>query len=82
MDGVRVLLFEEFQQASAQARTSLKLLEEPPANVCILTTTQPESIPAPILTRCLQLRFGPIADAAIRELGYIAEELSITSRMP
>lgn len=80
MGGVRVQIFEEFQEASAQARTSLaKHLEEPPANtVCILTTTKPESIPAPILSRCLQLRYGPVPDAEIREqLGYIAEELGI-----
>ena len=77
---VRVVVLNEFQEASGPARTSLAgVLEEPPPNVVFcLTTTKPASIPAPIMTRCLQLRFNPVGDEPLRDcLGEIAEELGL-----
>lgn len=80
MGSVLVVLLEEFQLASAQARSvTTKTLEEPPKNVVfILTTTKPTAVPRPIMTRCLQLQFRPIAPGAIVEhLGLIAQDMGI-----
>ncbi len=44
----------------------LKTLEEPPGcMVFILATTEPQELPATILSRCQRFDFGRIADAQI-----------------
>src|SRR5690625_7423494 len=47
---------------------TLKTLEEPPAHVkFILATTDPQKIPATVLSRCLQFNLKPIAPPMIAE---------------
>jgi DNA polymerase-3 subunit delta' len=48
------------------ANALLKTLEEPPPNVLfVLTTAHPSKLPATVLSRCQQIRFGRLSDAVV-----------------
>jgi len=70
----KVYIIDEAHQLSSDAKDAfLKTLEEPPANVVfILATTEPQSIPITIRSRCQQFDFrrGTIADISGR-LSYV-----------
>ena len=75
----KVYIIDEAHQLSSDAKDAfLKTLEEPPANVVfILATTEPQSIPITIRSRCQQFDFrrGTIADISGR-LRYVLESES------
>ena len=58
----KVYIIDEVHMLSASAFNALlKTLEEPPAHVCfILATTEPQKLPATILSRCQRFDFGRI----------------------
>ncbi len=58
----KVYIIDEVHMLSASAFNALlKTLEEPPAHVCfILATTEPQKLPATILSRCQRFVFGRI----------------------
>ncbi len=70
----KVFIIDEAHQLSSDAKDAfLKTLEEPPANVVfILATTEPQSIPITIRSRCQQFDFkrGSLLDIASR-LSYV-----------
>ena len=79
----KVYIIDEAHQLSSDAKDAfLKTLEEPPANVVfILATTEPQSIPITIRSRCQQFDFrrGTIADISGRlryVLGNEARQMS------
>ena len=63
----KVYIIDEVHMLSGAAFNALlKTLEEPPAYmVFILATTEPQKLPATILSRCQRFDFGRIADAQI-----------------
>ncbi len=65
----KVYIIDEAHMLSNQAFNALlKTLEEPPEYVIIiLATTDPQKLPATILSRCQRLEFRPIADALMEE---------------
>jgi len=74
----KVYIIDEAHQLSSDAKDAfLKTLEEPPANVVfILATTEPQSIPITIRSRCQQFDFrrGTIADISGRLRYVLASE--------
>ncbi|MCL2564884.1 MAG: DNA polymerase III subunit gamma/tau [Defluviitaleaceae bacterium] len=82
-NGVKVYIIDEVHMLSTGAFNALlKTLEEPPAKVVfILATTDPQRIPATILSRCVRLDFRRITvdemNAALREFTG-AENIQIT----
>ena len=75
----KVYIIDEAHQLSSDAKDAfLKTLEEPPANVVfILATTEPQSIPITIRSRCQQFDFrrGTIADISGRLRYVLGSEL-------
>ena len=65
--GKRVWVLDEAHMLSrAAANALLKTLEEPPENlVFVLATTEPEKLPATILSRCQHFRFRRLSDQEI-----------------
>ncbi len=65
--GTRVWILDEAHMLSgAAANALLKTLEEPPSGlVFVLATTEPERLPATVLSRCQHFRFRRLADAEI-----------------
>ena len=63
----KVYIIDEVHMLSGAAFNALlKTLEEPPSYmVFILATTEPQKLPATILSRCQRFDFGRIADAQI-----------------
>ena len=82
--GKRVWVLDEAHMLSRAASNALlKTLEEPPENlVFILATTEPEKLPATILSRCQHFRFRRLSEEEIKsklvrlckEAGVEAEE--------
>jgi len=75
-DRFRVIIIDEVHMLTPEAFNALlKSLEEPPSYIIfVLATTERHKVPATILSRCQQLEFRPLSDAAIRShLGHIAE---------
>ena len=75
----RVYIIDEVHMLSPGAFNALlKTLEEPPAHVkFILATTEPQRLPATILSRCQRFEFRRIAsDVIAKRLLYIAENES------
>ena len=80
----KVYIIDEAHMLTTEAFNALlKTLEEPPANtVFILATTEPNKLPATILSRCMRLDFRRVPDDIIlglfkricRETGVEAEE--------
>ena len=83
----KVYIIDEAHMLTTEAFNALlKTLEEPPANtVFILATTEPNKLPATILSRCMRLDFRRVPDDIIlglfkricRETGVEAEEDSL-----
>lgn len=76
----RVYIIDEVHMLSAGAFNALlKTLEEPPAHVkFILATTEPQKLPATILSRCQRFDFKRLSDEdIIKRLEYVCEESEI-----
>ena len=76
----RVYIIDEVHMLSTGAFNALlKTLEEPPAHVkFILATTEPQKLPATILSRCQRFDFKRISnDDVIKRLKIICKESSI-----
>ena len=76
----RVYIIDEVHMLSTGAFNALlKTLEEPPAHVkFILATTEPQKLPATILSRCQRFDFKKIADEYIvKRLEIICKESNI-----
>ncbi len=76
----RVYIIDEVHMLSTGAFNALlKTLEEPPAHVkFILATTEPQKLPATILSRCQRFDFKKISNADIvRRLEYVTKESNI-----
>ncbi|NLY70466.1 MAG: DNA polymerase III subunit gamma/tau [Clostridiales bacterium] len=65
----KVYIIDEVHMLSTGAFNALlKTLEEPPKNIMfILATTEPQKLPATILSRCLRLDFRRISEKQMRE---------------
>ena len=76
----KVFIIDECHMITAQGWASfLKLIEEPPAKVVfIFCTTDPQKIPATILSRCQRFQFQKVStDGIFKRLKYIAEQENI-----
>lgn len=76
----RVYIIDEVHMLSTGAFNALlKTLEEPPEHVkFILATTEPQKLPATILSRCQRFDFKKISnDNIIKRLEFVAKESSI-----
>jgi len=76
----RVYIIDEVHMLSTGAFNALlKTLEEPPAHVkFILATTEPQKIPATILSRCQRFDFKKISDGDIaKRLEFVCKESNI-----
>jgi len=76
----RVYIIDEVHMLSTGAFNALlKTLEEPPAHVkFILATTEPQKLPATILSRCQRFDFKKISDENIaKRLKYVCDESNI-----
>ena len=76
----RVYIIDEVHMLSTGAFNALlKTLEEPPAHVIfILATTEPQKLPATILSRCQRFDFKRIsAEDITKRLKYICESINI-----
>ncbi len=76
----RVYIIDEVHMLSTGAFNALlKTLEEPPAHVkFILATTEPQKLPATILSRCQRFDFKKISNEDIsRRLQYVCDESKI-----
>ena len=76
----KVYIVDEFHMLSTSAFNALLLtLEEPPSNVVfILATTDIQSVPITVLSRCQRFDFKPIAvDDIINRLNYVCNEENI-----
>lgn len=73
----RVFLVDEADKMNEQAANALlKTLEEPSAaNMLILITSRPYALPATILSRCLHMRFNPLAQDTIVKI--LVEKMDI-----
>ena len=65
----KIYIIDEVHMLSTGAFNALlKTLEEPPQNVMfILATTEPQKLPATILSRCLRLDFRRVPESIMRE---------------
>lgn len=76
----RVYIIDEVHMLSTGAFNALlKTLEEPPAHVkFILATTEPQKLPATILSRCQRFDFKKISNENIsKRLKYVCEQSNI-----
>ena len=76
----RVYIIDEVHMLSTGAFNALlKTLEEPPAHVkFILATTEPQKLPATILSRCQRFDFKKISNADIeKRLSFVCKESKI-----
>ena len=76
----RVYIIDEVHMLSTGAFNALlKTLEEPPEHVkFILATTEPQKLPATILSRCQRFDFKKISnDNIIKRLEYVVQESNI-----
>ncbi len=77
----RVFIIDEVHMLSGSAFNALlKTLEEPPENVVfILATTEPQKLPATIISRCQRFDFHRISTAGIvQRLLLISKEAGVT----
>jgi DNA polymerase-3 subunit gamma/tau len=73
----KVYIVDEVHMLTAEAFNALlKTLEEPPPDVVfVLATTEPNKVPATILSRCQRYEFRRVQPADIeRRLAYVAKE--------
>lgn len=76
----KVYIVDEFHMLSTSAFNALLLtLEEPPSNVVfILATTDIQSVPITVLSRCQRFDFKPIVvDEIVNRLNYVCNEEKI-----
>lgn len=76
----KVYIIDEAHMLTGQAANAfLKTLEEPPANtVFILATTEPNKLPATILSRCIRLDFKRVPEKTIRaRFADICKEIGV-----
>jgi len=76
----KVYIIDEAHMLTGQAANAfLKTLEEPPANtVFILATTEPNKLPATILSRCIRLDFKRVPEKTLRErFAQICKEIGV-----
>lgn len=76
----RVYIIDEVHMLSTGAFNALlKTLEEPPAHVkFILATTEPQKLPATILSRCQRFDFKRIStENLMKRLGFVCEQSEI-----
>lgn len=76
----RVYIIDEVHMLSTGAFNALlKTLEEPPEHVIfILATTEPQKIPATILSRCQRFDFKRLQNADImKRLNYICDDIGV-----
>jgi hypothetical protein len=79
--GRRVVIVEDFHKANAiMANAMLKTIEEPPQGVTfiIITNTINTVLPT-ILSRCMDIPFGPVPDGVIR-IALEGEGLAVTDQ--
>ena len=80
----RVYIIDEVHMLSTGAFNALlKTLEEPPEHVkFILATTEPQKLPATILSRCQRFDFKLVSDVKMTErLKYISSQEDISASM-
>ncbi len=83
----RVFVLRRMDRASVEAANSLlKTLEEPPGHiVLILTTLDPEALPATVVSRCQRLDLRPtahdIVELALREQGVPSPRAELLSKL-
>ncbi|MDQ2734529.1 MAG: DNA polymerase III subunit gamma/tau [Pseudomonadota bacterium] len=78
----KVYMIDEVHMLSTTAfNAMLKTLEEPPDYLkFVLATTDPQKVPATVLSRCLQFNLRPMAPQTIAEhLGTVLEQESIAA---
>ncbi len=78
--GTKVYIIDEAHMLTGQAANAfLKTLEEPPSKtVFILATTEPNKLPATILSRCIRLDFKRVPEKLLRErFAQICEETGV-----
>ncbi|MCR4430459.1 MAG: DNA polymerase III subunit gamma/tau [Tepidanaerobacteraceae bacterium] len=76
----KVYIIDEVHMLTTEAFNALlKTLEEPPRHVVfILATTEPNKLPATILSRCMRFDFSRVsAGELVRRMKEIAEEMGI-----
>ncbi len=81
----KVYLIDEVHMLSSHAfNAMLKTLEEPPDYLkFILATTDPQKVPATVLSRCLQFNLRPMAPQTIVEhLGTVLAAEKVTADLP
>ena len=73
------IIDEAHMLSNAAANALLKTLEEPPTNILfILATTEPQKIPATIISRCLRLDFRRVSELKMRErFAEICKEMKV-----
>ncbi len=66
---VKCLVIDDAHAMNIEAaNAALKTLEEPPSStIFILITSSPDTLPITVLSRCLQIPFGPVPVAAISD---------------
>ena len=76
----KVYIIDEAHMLTKEAANAfLKTLEEPPSNVVfILATTEPEKLPATILSRCLRLDFRRVSEEVLQKrFAEICKEIGV-----
>jgi DNA polymerase-3 subunit delta' len=73
----RVFVIDNADKMNDQAANALlKTLEEPPpANILILVTARPYSMPSTIISRCRHMRFNPLSNAAVAQ--YLIDRMGL-----
>lgn len=82
LGGTRVWILDEAHMLSrAAANALLKTLEEPPAKLLfVLATTEPEKLPATILSRCQHFRFRRLSEAEIAaKLAQLCQQAAVAA---
>ncbi|MBI4437104.1 MAG: DNA polymerase III subunit delta' [Candidatus Omnitrophica bacterium] len=76
----RVVVFPEVERATEEAQNAfLKILEETPeGSLLLLTSVKREGILPTVLSRCKELRFGPIAREVIQQ--FLEKQKGIDSK--
>ncbi len=80
----KVFMIDEVHMLTGPAfNTMLKTLEEPPEYLkFVLATTDPQKVPATVLSRCLQFNLRPMAPASILEhLGHVLSIENVPSEV-
>ena len=81
-DRYKIFIIDEAHQITTDAFNALlKTLEEPPEwMVFVLCTTEPQAIPATILSRCQHFAFQPVDVGEVLEhLGHICDSEGVTA---